>query len=142
MDPELFALWSRANAFAGYRYSVEGVDGSGSVAGAVASLEAKWTNYGSAAATEKWSAGYRLVDRSGAVVRMLPSSIDLKTLLGEQPSAGSLDVPIPASVTERGAHRPGGAPAGPIHDQRRGGVAAAQAPSVARRRLSADAAGA
>ena len=59
MEPELFALWSRANAFAGYRYSVEGIDGS--VVGAVASLEAKWSNYGSAATTEKWTAGYRLV---------------------------------------------------------------------------------
>jgi hypothetical protein len=72
MKPELCALWSRANAFAGYRYSMEGVDGSGSAAGTVAFLDAKWTNYGSATATEKWSAGYRLIDRSGAVVRTLP----------------------------------------------------------------------
>ena len=142
MEPELFALWSRANAFAGYRYSVEGVEGSGAVAGTVTSLEAKWTNYGSAAATEKWSAGYRLVDRSGAVVRMLPSSIDLKTP-SRRATFGRVFGRTGSGLGDRAAaHRPGGAPAGPLHDQRGGGLAAAQAPSVARRRLSADAAGA
>jgi hypothetical protein len=98
MSPELFELWSRANVFAGYRYSVEGV--AGSVAGTVASLQATWSNHGSAPATENWSVNYRLVDSSGNVVRTLESAVDLKTLFGGEPSATPPAAPVPAFVTE------------------------------------------
>ena len=112
MDPELFGLWSRANAFAGYRYSVEGVDAAGSATSEIVSMEAMWTNHGSAAVTEKWSAGYRLVDHTGTVVRTVPSSVDLKALVGEQDSATPLDVPLPDSVTEPVRFEAAGLPPG------------------------------
>ena len=58
-----------------------------------------WTNYGTAAATEKWAPGYKLVDFSGAVVRTLPATVDLKTSGSrDQPVSG--DQPVPASATE------------------------------------------
>jgi hypothetical protein len=100
MNPELFSLWSRANVFAGYRYSVEAVPGSESTSGESASVDVRWTNLGSAVATEKWVPSYRVVDRSGNTVRTLPASVDLAAILAEQPVDPG-DPPVPASVTER-----------------------------------------
>lgn len=65
MDPKLFLLWGKANTSAGYRYSVEAQPGSQSIQGKVATISVAWTNYGSAAATEHWEPGYKLVDFSG-----------------------------------------------------------------------------
>ncbi|OBI43803.1 hypothetical protein A5707_04310 [Mycobacterium kyorinense] len=96
MDPALYALWWKANVFAGYRYSVEARSGSETLRNGVASIAVGWTNHGSAAATEKWVPGYRLIDSSGAVIRMLPSTVTLQTLVGDH----SGDEPVPASTTE------------------------------------------
>jgi hypothetical protein len=99
MDPNLYLLWARANAFAGYQYSVEARPGSQSIQGKVASISVVWTNYGSAAATEQWSPGYKLVDFSGAVVRNLPATVNLKTLVHDE-SSQSREEAVPAPSTE------------------------------------------
>lgn len=99
MDSGLYLLWAQANSAAGYRYSVEAQPGSQSVHGKVASISAVWTNYGSAATTEHWVPGYRLVDFTGAVVRSLPATVDLKTLVHDD-SGQSRDEAVPASSTE------------------------------------------
>lgn len=99
MDPGLFLLWAQANTSAGYRYSVEGRPGSQSLQGKVATISVAWTNYGSAAATEQWAPGYKLVDFSGAVVRSLPATVNLKTLVSDDTSS-SREEAVPASTTE------------------------------------------
>ena len=99
MDPELYVLWAQANASAGYRYSVEARPGSQSMRGKVATISVVWTNYGSAAAFEQWSPGYKLVDFSGAVVRTLPATVNLKTLVHDD-SGQSRQEAVPASATE------------------------------------------
>ncbi|MBW0014540.1 MAG: hypothetical protein JO059_15445 [Mycobacterium sp.] len=81
MDPGLYALWARANLSSGYRYSVDAQAGSESIHGTVATVPVVWTNCGAAAATERWTPGYRLIDSSGAVVRTLPATVNLKTLV-------------------------------------------------------------
>ncbi len=99
MDPKLYLLWAQANAVAGYRYSVEARQGSQALQDKVATISVTWTNYGAAAATEKWVPGYRLVDFTGQVVRNLPATVDLKALVADQPSSTSSQ-PTPASATE------------------------------------------
>jgi hypothetical protein len=99
MDPKLYLLWAQANASAGYRYSVEAGPGSQSIQGKAASISVVWTNYGSAAAIEQWSPGYKLVDFSGAVVRTLPATVNLKTLVHDD-SSQSREEAVPASSTE------------------------------------------
>ncbi|HET9892590.1 MAG TPA: hypothetical protein VFQ42_19020 [Mycobacterium sp.] len=99
MDPKLFLLWARANTSAGYRYSVEAKPGSQSIQGKVATISVEWTNYGSAAATEHWAPGYKLVDFSGAVVRNLPATVDLKRLVHDESSL-SREEPVPESTSE------------------------------------------
>ncbi|HEX5252469.1 MAG TPA: hypothetical protein VFW69_01100 [Mycobacterium sp.] len=99
MDPKLFGLWSQANISAGYRYSVEAQPGSQSIQGKVATISVDWTNYGSAAATERWVPGYKLVDFSGAVVRSLPATVNLKTLVHDE-SGQSREEPVAESATE------------------------------------------
>ena len=99
MDPKLYLLWAQANASAGYRYSVEARPGSQSIQGKVATISVVWTNYGSAAATEQWTPGYKLVDFSGAVVRSLPATVNLKTLVHDD-SSQSREEAVPASSTE------------------------------------------
>ncbi|BBX63172.1 hypothetical protein MSAS_23460 [Mycobacterium saskatchewanense] len=99
MDPKLYSLWSHANIFAGYRYSAEAKPGSQSIQGSTAAISVVWTNYGSAAATEHWAPGYRLVDFSGAVVRSVPASVNLRTLVHDD-SSQSRDEAVPESTTE------------------------------------------
>lgn len=100
MDPALYMLWVQANVVAGYRYSVEARPGSQSAADRVAKLGVTWTNYGAAAATEHWVPGYRLVDFLGAVVRTLPTTVALKTMVQAQAGDGSAEAPVPVSSTE------------------------------------------
>ncbi len=100
MRDDLFGLWSRANAFAGYRYSVEAVSGTESLNGGVAAVDVRWTNDGAAAVAEDWAASYQVIDPPGAVVRTIPTTIDLKTLVGTASSDSSVDEPAHASVTE------------------------------------------
>jgi hypothetical protein len=99
MDPNLYALWAQANAVAGYRYSVEARPGSQSIQGKVAAISVQWTNYGSAATTEQWAPGYKLVDYSGSVVRTLPATVNLKTLVHDDSSPSREDA-VPTSSTE------------------------------------------
>jgi hypothetical protein len=99
MDRKLYLLWAQANATAGYQYSVEARPGSQSLDGKVATISVVWTNYGSAAASEQWSPGYKLVDFSGAVVRSLPATVNLKTLVHDD-SGQSREEAVPASSTE------------------------------------------
>jgi len=68
--------------------------------GTTATIAVVWTNYGSAAATENWVPGYKLVDFSGAVVRALPATVKLKTLVHDDQSDRSREVADPASSTE------------------------------------------
>jgi hypothetical protein len=100
MDPKLYVLWAQANIQAGYRYSVEARPGSQSIHDGVATVPVSWTNYGSAAATEKWIPGYRLVDFSGAVIRTLPSHVALKTLVHPESADSSDAQPVPVSAVE------------------------------------------
>jgi hypothetical protein len=99
MDPKLFQLWSQTNTSAGYRYSVEAQPGSQSIQGKVATISVAWTNYGSAAATERWVPGYKLVDFSGAVVRSLPATVNLKTLVHDE-SSQSREEPVAEPASE------------------------------------------
>ncbi|MCW2663046.1 MAG: hypothetical protein JWP83_4198 [Mycobacterium sp.] len=99
MDPSLFLLWAQANTSAGYRYSVEARPGSQSIQGKVATISVVWTNYGSAATTEQWAPGYKLVDFSGAAVRSLPATVNLKALVSDDTSS-SREEAVPASSTE------------------------------------------
>lgn len=99
MDPKLYLLWAQANVSAGYRYSVEARPGSQSVQGNTATILAVWTNHGAAAATEKWVPSYRLVDFSGAVVRTIPATVDLKSLVSDDTSQ-SREQAVPTSATE------------------------------------------
>jgi hypothetical protein len=99
MDPALYLLWAQANASAGFRYSVEARPGSQSIQGAVATISVSWTNYGSAAATEQWAPGYKLVDFSGAVVRSLPATVNLKTMVSDD-SSQSREEAVPATSDE------------------------------------------
>ncbi|ORB74553.1 hypothetical protein [Mycobacterium scrofulaceum] len=98
MDPALYLVWAQANVAAGYRYSVEARPGSPSFRDRVATLSVVWTNYGAAAAIEKWAPGYQLVDFSGAVVRTLPTAVALDKLVPSPDSSGNQ--PAPASFTE------------------------------------------
>jgi hypothetical protein len=100
MDPKLYLLWAQANSSAGYRYSVETRPGSQSIQGKVATIAVVWTNYGSATVSENWVPSYKLVDFSGAVVRTLPATVNLKTLLHDDQSDRSREVADPASSTE------------------------------------------
>ena len=99
MDPALFGLWSRANVAAGYRYSAEVRPGSQSVEDGTARIGVTWTNFGSAAASEKWIPAFHLVDELGETVRTLPSAVDLKTLVNTDPNR-SPDTPAPKMFTE------------------------------------------
>lgn len=99
MDPKLYLPWAQATACAGYQYSVEARPGSQSLDGRVASISVVWTNYGSAAASEQWSPGYKLVDVAGTVVRSLPATVNLKVLAHDD-SSPSREEPVPASATE------------------------------------------
>jgi hypothetical protein len=62
-------------------------------------VDVTWTNYGSAAATENWVPGYRLVDFSGAVVRTLPARVTLKTLVPGPDGAGKEPAPVSSVET-------------------------------------------
>jgi hypothetical protein len=99
MDSKLYLLWAQANTSAGYRYSVEARPGSQSIQGKVATISVEWTNYGSAAVTEQWAPGYKLVDFSGAVVRTVPATVNLKTLVRDD-SSQSREEAVPVSSTE------------------------------------------
>jgi hypothetical protein len=99
MDPKLYLLWAQANITAGYRYSVDGKPGSQSLQGNVATISVDWTNYGAAVATENWVPSYKLVDFSGAVVRTIPGTVNLKTLL-QNDSNQKGDAVVPATTTE------------------------------------------
>jgi hypothetical protein len=99
MDPKLYLLWAQANASAGYRYSVEARPGSQSIQGKVATISVAWTNYGAAVATENWIPSYKLVDFSGAVVRTLPATVNLKTLIHDD-SSQSREEAVPESANE------------------------------------------
>ena len=99
MDPALYLLWAQTNIVAGYRYSVEARPGSQSLRDGVASIAVTWTNYGSAAATEKWTPGYRLVDLWGTTIRTLPATVNLKALVHNDPG-DSREEPATASSTE------------------------------------------
>lgn len=99
MDPKLYLLWAQANAAAGYRYAVEARPGSQSLQGKVATITVVWTNYGSAAATEQWAPVYKLVDSSGTMVRSLPATVNLKTLVHDD-SSPSREEAVPVSSTE------------------------------------------
>lgn len=99
MEPALYQLWARTNVVAGYRYSAEAVSGSQSVADGAATINVTWTNYGSAAVSEKWVPGYRLVNQSGKTVRTLPAEVNLKTLV-QTDTKKSSDTPAPVSFTE------------------------------------------
>jgi len=99
MDPKLYLLWAQANASAGYRYSVDARPGSQSIQGKVAAISVVWTNYGSAPAAENWIPGYKLVDFSGAVVRTIPATVNLKTLVHDE-SSQSREEAVPESSTE------------------------------------------
>lgn len=100
MDPKLYVLWAQANAVAGYRYSVEARPGSQSLQDKVASISVNWTNFGAAAATEKWTVSYRVVDFAGQTVRTLPGTVDLRTLVPDASGDRNVDQPPPASATE------------------------------------------
>lgn len=100
MDPKLYLLWAQANAAAGYRYSVEARPGSTSRSDNAATISVTWTNYGAAAATEKWVPRYRLVDFSGKVIRLLPATVNLKVLVRDGRGSARGNQPVPASVTE------------------------------------------
>ncbi|MCV7411492.1 hypothetical protein H7K44_18005 [Mycobacterium florentinum] len=97
MDPALYLLWARANVVAGYRYSVQAHGGSQTFHDGEATIGVTWTNYGSAAAGEKWVPGYRLVDFTGAVIREMPATVNLKSLVRGDNSG---DEPAPASADE------------------------------------------
>jgi hypothetical protein len=99
MDPALYLLWAQTNIAAGYRYSVEARRGSQSLRDGVASIAVTWTNYGSAAATEKWTPGYRLVDLWGTAIRTLPATVNLKALVHNDPGDSRVE-PATASSTE------------------------------------------
>lgn len=98
MDPPLYLLWAQANVSAGYRYSVEARPGSASFRDGAATISVVWTNYGAAAAIEKWVPSYRLVDFSGAVVRTLPTAVLLNKLVPSGENSGNQ--PVPSSFTE------------------------------------------
>ncbi|WP_231990556.1 hypothetical protein [Mycobacterium sp. 852002-30065_SCH5024008] len=100
MDPALYLLWAQANVSAGYRYSVEARPGPQSVRDGVTTIAVTWTNYGSAAAIEKWAPRYQLVNFEGAVVRTLPTTVNLKTLVQAETGGKSGNEPAPASSTE------------------------------------------
>lgn len=97
MDPALYLLWARANVVAGYRYTAEAQAGSQTFREGVATIGVTWTNHGSAGLSEKWVPGYRLVDFTGAVIREMPATVNLKTLVHGDNSGTE---PAPASANE------------------------------------------
>ncbi|MEY8018489.1 hypothetical protein [Mycobacterium servetii] len=107
MDPALYALWAQANASSGYRYAVEARPGSQAirvskpypVSGKVVTVPVVWTNYGAAAAFERWAPVYRLVDSSGKRVWALPAKVQLDKLVRDEPGS-SRGAVVPASSTE------------------------------------------
>ncbi|OJZ72693.1 hypothetical protein BRW65_16595 [Mycobacterium paraffinicum] len=100
MDPALYLLWAQANVAAGYRYSVEARPSPQPIHDGVATVAVTWTNYGSAAAIEKWAPRYQLVNFSGAVVRTLPTTVNLKTLVHNDGGGNPGNEPVPVSSTE------------------------------------------
>ena len=101
MEPALFALWSRTNKFAGYRYTV-----------AVASrprtdsernsewFDVDWANLGAGPALEDWKIEYEVADASGNVVQRAGSGITLKSLVVDQALGAIDDQPVPATADE------------------------------------------
>ncbi|MEB3061526.1 MULTISPECIES: hypothetical protein [Mycolicibacter] len=100
MKPELYLLWADANVAAGYRYSVAGQAKSESLRDGTAKITVNWTNYGSAATTERWAPSYRLIDFSGTVVRTIDSAVDLHELVHDGGPGAAAEQPVPASVKE------------------------------------------
>ena len=135
MDPKLYLLWANANAYAGYRYSVDARPGSGALRDNAATIAVTWTNYGSAAATEKWIPEYQLVDFSGAVIRAIPSTVVLKNLVSDE---GAAEPGSCYRVRRRGPRGPGG---GALHIAGIGRLATAQTRPAARGELPTYAAG-
>jgi hypothetical protein len=81
----------------------------------VATIAVTWTNYGSAAATEKWIPTSQLVDFSGAVIRTVPSTVVLKNLVSDEGAGGQAMEPSPAGATESVAVDLAGLPRGTTH---------------------------
>lgn len=101
MDPALYGLWSKANKFSGYRYAMT----SASVPDVVASnatvpVSVGWTNVGSAPTYERWQVVYEVRNSGGAVVRTLPSSLDLRTLYAEQNYSDVASDPTSKSIVD------------------------------------------
>lgn len=96
MDPALYLLWARANVVAGYRYTAEAQAGS-------QTFREGWRRSGSPGpttappASAKWVPGYRLVDFTGAVIREMPVTVNLKTLVHGDNSGTE---PAPASANK------------------------------------------
>ena len=136
MDPKLYLLWAQATASAGYRYSVEARPGSQSIQGKVATISVVWTNYGSAAATEQWTPGYKLVDFSGAVVRSLPATVEPQDA-GPRRLQSIARGSGPGVIHRVCSRRPDRLGAGPLHAACVRGLATAQAGRLIRGELCA-----
>jgi hypothetical protein len=95
MRPEEYALWRRANVYAGYRYDARArvdVDPSGVTA------DVTWTNRGVSSTHERWTIGYQLRDGSGRVVATAGSRLDLRDVDTDQD--GATGRPTPAVADE------------------------------------------
>jgi hypothetical protein len=94
MDTDLYELWARANAYAGYRYEADArvrADERG-VAAAVT-----WTNRGVSSTHERWTIAYQLRDASGRIVSSVGSGLDLRTV---DTAHDGGDAPTPATAGE------------------------------------------
>jgi hypothetical protein len=101
MPAYLFDIWSRANKFAGYRYTVSGPRESPTLAsGTTLRIPLQWTNSGSAPAYEDWRPEYEILTAAGDVVETVGSSVSLHALVANQNLTRPEDVPAWKSVTD------------------------------------------
>jgi hypothetical protein len=101
MPAALFDIWSRANEFAGYRYTVTGPHESPTVgSGTTLRIPLRWTNSGSAPAYEDWRPEYEILSAAGDVVETVRSSVDLGALVADQKLTRPEDVPAWKTVTD------------------------------------------
>ncbi|MFC5678419.1 hypothetical protein [Aeromicrobium endophyticum] len=95
MRSDEYALWRRANVYAGYRYDARAqvdADASGVIA------DVRWTNRGVSSTHERWTIGYQLRDAAGRVVATADSRLDLRDVDTDQD--GDAPRPTPASADE------------------------------------------
>ncbi len=109
----LYALWERANKYAGYRYAVTSSILPDNVAvGSDLPITIRWTNFGTAPAYDDWDIWYVILDHAGTEVMEVKSGLLLGTIAAEQDYSDVKHDPAPATSDDTFLLPTSGLPAG------------------------------